>query len=106
MIIPHQIVDECHPRILHILNNEFHENCVLHSVPDPQFKGEFCYRAKKTKEARQAELKLHTATKPLIVSLIYQITRKDLKHIRSTMYWKHADLSKKKSVRHLRRIIT
>lgn len=68
MIIPHQIVDECHPRILHILNNEFHENCVLHSVPDPQFKGEFCYRAKKTKEARQAELKLHTATKPLIVS--------------------------------------
>lgn len=68
MIIPHQIVDECHPRILHILNNEFHENCVLHSVPDPQFKGEFCYRAKKTKEARQAELKLHTATKPVIVS--------------------------------------
>lgn len=68
MTIPHQIVDECHPRILHILNNEFHENCVLHSVPDPQFKGEFCYRAKKAKEARQAELKLHTATKPVIVS--------------------------------------
>lgn len=68
MIIPHQIIDECHPRILHILNNEFHENCVLHSVPDPQFKGEFIYRAKKTKEARQAELKLHIATKPLIVS--------------------------------------
>lgn len=68
MIIPHQIVDECHSRILHILNNEFHENCVLHSVPDPQFKGEFCYRAKKIKEARQAELKLHTATKPVIVS--------------------------------------
>lgn len=68
MIIPRQFVDDWHPRILHILNNEFHENCVLHSVPDPQFKGEFCYRAKKTKEARQAELKLHTATKPLIVS--------------------------------------
>ena len=68
VIIPRQFVDDWHPRILHILNNEFHENCVLHSVPDPQFKGEFCYRAKKTKEARQAELKLHTATKPLIVS--------------------------------------
>lgn len=68
VIIPRQFVDDWHPRILHILNNEFHENCVLHSVPDPQFKGEFCYRAKKTKEARQAELKLHTATKPLIVA--------------------------------------
>ena len=28
MIIPHQIVDECQPRNLHILNNECHENCV------------------------------------------------------------------------------
>lgn len=68
MIIPHQFVDDWHPRILHILNNEFHENCVLHSVPDPQFKGEFCYRAKKTKEARQAEVKMLRTTKPLIVS--------------------------------------
>lgn len=68
MIIPHQFVDDWHPRILHILNNEFHENCVLHSFPDPQFKGEFCYRAKKTKEARQAEVKMLRTTKPLIVS--------------------------------------
>ncbi|OZT04037.1 hypothetical protein [Prevotella sp. 885] len=41
IIIPHQFVDAWHPRILHILNNEFHENCVLHSVPDPKFIGEF-----------------------------------------------------------------
>ena len=68
LIIPHQFVDDWHPRILHILNNEFHENCVLHSSPDRQVKGEFIYRAKKIKEARQAELKLHTATKPVIVS--------------------------------------
>ena len=68
MIIPHKFVDNWHPRILHILNNEFHENCVLHSFPDPQFKGEFCYSAKKTKEARQAEVKLLRTTKPLIVS--------------------------------------
>ena len=56
MIIPHQIVDDWHPRILHILNNEFHENCVLHSYPDQQSNGELWYRAKKTKEARQAIL--------------------------------------------------
>lgn len=68
MIIHHQIVDECNPRILHILNDEFHENCVLHSFPDPHFNGEFCYRAKKTKEARLAELHLHSETKPLIVA--------------------------------------
>lgn len=68
MIIPHQFVDDWHPRILHILNNEFHENCILHSFPDPQFKGEFCYRAKKAKEARQAEVKMLGTTKPLIVS--------------------------------------
>ena len=68
LIIPHRFVDDWCPRILYILNNEFHENCVLHSSPDRQFKGEFIYRAKKIKEARQAELKLHTATKPIIVS--------------------------------------
>lgn len=68
MIIPHQIVDDWHPRILHILNNEFHENCVLHSYPDQQSNGELWYRAKKTKEARQAEINLHVTTKPIIVS--------------------------------------
>lgn len=68
VIIPRLFADDWCPRILYILNDEFHENCVLHSFPDSHFNDEFCYRAKKTKEARLAELQLHSETKPLIVA--------------------------------------
>lgn len=68
VIIPRQFADDWCPRILYILNDEFHENCVLHSFPDSHFNDEFCYRAKKTKEARLAELHLYSETKPLIVA--------------------------------------
>lgn len=68
IIIPRQFAGDWCPRILHILNEEFNENCVLHSFPDSHFNGEFCYRAKKRKEARLAELHLYSETKPLIVA--------------------------------------
>lgn len=50
LIIPHRFVDDWCPRILYILNNEFHENCVLHSSPDRQFKGDLSIVLRKSKK--------------------------------------------------------
>jgi hypothetical protein len=59
-----KLAQELEPMILGILNDEFHESCVLHRSPDPQFIGEFRYRARKTKKAQNDEIKLHLETKP------------------------------------------
>lgn len=68
VIIPKQMIDKLQPKILQILNEEFHEDCILHSTPDWQFKDEFIYRIKKTKKAHKEELRLLKTAKPLIIS--------------------------------------
>lgn len=67
-IIPKLMIDKLQPKILQILNEEFHEDCILHSTPDWQFKDEFIYRIKKTKKAHKEELRLLKTAKPLIIS--------------------------------------
>jgi hypothetical protein len=59
---------ELTPMIRSILNDEFHEDCVLHFSPDPQFPGEFSYRTKKTKNAKNVETKSHKSVKPILYS--------------------------------------
>lgn len=68
MVIPWQLLDKLHPKILQILNEEFQENCVLHTMPDSQFKGMYCCHAKKTPKAHKTELNLLKVTKSLIIS--------------------------------------
>ena len=67
--IPLQFVNEMEKRIPQILNSEFHENCILHASPDPQFKGVMQYRAKKNGEAHKLELNLLKTAKPSIVAI-------------------------------------
>lgn len=68
LTIPHLFAEELESKMLHILNEEFEENCILHAMPDLQLQGENRYRIKKTKEAQKAELKLYNDTKPSIVA--------------------------------------
>lgn len=68
MIIPRQQLDKLYSKILQILNEEFQENCVLHAMPDSQFKGMFRYRAKKTSKAHKAELRFFKELKPSLIT--------------------------------------
>lgn len=62
--IPQEIAKDLEPIILHILNDEFLENCILHKLPEPQYPGVFSYRAKKTKEAHKAVIRLYNQLRP------------------------------------------
>lgn len=68
IVIPKQFGEALPKRIEYILNEDFHEDCYIHRIPDKQFKGEYTYRAKKMPKAHKQIINSVMGVSPKLVT--------------------------------------